>query len=93
MPNTVASKMEQVDKAVALERAKKLREVASELKREFLLSQKGREVEVFVEEKDGEYFVGHTSNYIKVYTTAPSGEYIKIKIAEPFKDGVKGELL
>jgi tRNA A37 methylthiotransferase MiaB len=83
--------MKQVDKTVALSRSAKLREVASELKRKFLLSQSGKEVEVFIEEMEGEYGVGHTSNFIKVYTSCAPGEFVKQKITVPFKDGVKGE--
>ena len=88
---TRAEKMKQVDKRVALSRSARLREVASELKREFLLSQSGKEVEVFIEECEGEYGVGHTSNFIKVYTSCAPGEYVKQKISVPYKDGVKGE--
>ena len=88
---TRAEKMKQVDKRIALSRSAKLREVASELKREFLLSQSGKEVEVFIEEYEGEYGVGHTSNFIKVYTSCAPGEFVKQKISVPYKDGVKGE--
>ncbi len=90
-PGTVAAKMEQVDKRVALERSAKLREVAKELKEKFLLSQKGKIHEIFIEEEEDGYTVGHAPNYVKTYTHAPVGSSVKQKFTVPYKDGVKGE--
>ncbi len=90
-PGTVASKMAQVDKQVALARSAKLREVGKELKQKFLLSQSGKEYEIFIEEEVDGYTVGHSPNFIKTYTKAPIGSFVKQKITVPYRDGVKGE--
>ncbi len=89
---TVAGALPQVDKAIALDRASRLREVASILKSEFILSQSGKTEEVYFEEKEGEFTVGFTSNYIKVYSLkANPGEYKEVKLTVPYEDGIKGE--
>ncbi len=92
-PGTVAAKLPQVDNEVKTERAKRLRDVADELKLEFLAGQLGKTQDVFVEEKDGDYCTGFTSNYIKVYTDAPKGSLVKLKLTQIFREGVKGEQL
>lgn len=91
---TVAAKMEQVDKEVSLERAARLRALAAQMKKEFLLARIGSVGEVFVEEIDGNYGVGHTSNFIKVYVPfAPLHEKVKAKMTALYRDGLAGEML
>lgn len=92
-PGTVAAKLPQVSKEVSLDRARRLRLLADELRNDFLLSQRGKTEEVYIEEKIDGLGVGYTANYIKVYVNAIEGEMIKCKITEPYKDGVKGELI
>ena len=64
-----------------------------ELHRKFLSSQFGKTGEVFVEDSEGDFNVGYTSNYIKVYTKAPAGSFRKHILKELYKNGVKGDLL
>ena len=47
-------------------RSKKLLELSDKNENEYLDSYIGKNVEVLFEEKDGEYFKGHTANYIMV---------------------------
>ena len=47
-------------------RSKKLLELSDKNENEFLDEYIGKEVEVLVEEKEGEFYKGHTSNYIMV---------------------------
>ena len=89
---TVAEKLPKVDKSVALLRASRLREVSKSLKDEFILKQIGKEeLVLFEEEEEDGFATGFTSNYVKVYSTAQPGEYKKVKLTVPFKDGIKGE--
>ena len=46
------------------------------------------------EEADGAYFTGHTPNYVKVYVDARSlhNELRAVRLLEPFRDGMLGQL-
>ena len=90
-PGTVAASLPQVDKAVALSRARILRDVADDLHARFLTSQLGKIKEVYVEEETEEYSCGFSSDYIKVYSHEKPGEIVKLKMTEIFRDGIKGE--
>ena len=66
-------------------RSKKLLELSDKNENEYLDEYIGKEVEVLFEERDGEYFKGHTSNYIMVkYKTSENLEnkIIKVKITD-----------
>ena len=68
---TVAAKMpNQVDGNIAEERSKKLIELSEKNMKMYNEKYIGKEVEVLFEEKQGDYWVGHTKNYmvIKVKT-------------------------
>ncbi len=90
---TRASKMQQIDKAVRVTRANRLIELSEKMKNTFLSSQIGAKHEVFIEEKEGEYNVGYTDNFIKVYSTAPIGSCLNHVLTEIYGEGVKGEIL
>lgn len=87
---TRASKMIQVPKQLRVERADKLIKLSNEMNLEFLKSQKGKIYTVFIEESAGEYNVGYTDNFIKVYTKAKIGSFDRHEINEPYLDGVIG---
>lgn len=64
-------------------RSKKLLELSDKNENEYLDEYIGNEVDVLFEEKDGEYFKGHTQNYIMVkYKTEENLEnkIVKVKI-------------
>lgn len=64
---TVAAKMEnQIDGNIKEERSKELIELSNKNQEEYNKSYIGKKVEVLFEEKDGEYYKGHTQNYIMV---------------------------
>jgi threonylcarbamoyladenosine tRNA methylthiotransferase MtaB len=90
---TKASKMQQVDKAIRVERANRLIQLSQQMKNTFLSSQMGAVHEVFIEESEGDYNVGYTDNFIKVYSTAPIGSCQKHMLTEIYGEGVKGEIL
>ncbi len=90
-PGTVAATMPQVEKSVALMRAKILREEAEKLHLKFLASQSGKIKEVYVEEEADGCTCGFASNYIKVYSDQAPGSIVNLKLTEIFRDGIKGE--
>ncbi|MBR2704919.1 MAG: tRNA (N(6)-L-threonylcarbamoyladenosine(37)-C(2))-methylthiotransferase MtaB [Clostridia bacterium] len=59
MPNQVDSKVKEI-------RSKKLIELSDENELEYNKSYIGKEVEVLFEERDGEFYKGHTKNYMVV---------------------------
>ena len=64
---TVAAKMpNQIDGNIKEQRSKKLIELSNENQKDYNKFYIDKEVEVLFEEKDGEYFKGHTQNYILV---------------------------
>ena len=64
---TVASKMKnQINGLIKKDRAKKLLALSDKLSYNYNKSFFGKEIEVLVEEKVDNYYVGHTSNFIKV---------------------------
>jgi threonylcarbamoyladenosine tRNA methylthiotransferase MtaB len=72
----------QLPKSVKEARAKELITLGKELTQAYLAAQIGSVVEVLAE-NDG---AGYSGNYIRVKTTAPEGEIVRIRI-----DGFEGE--
>ena len=68
-PGTPADKMPgQLGNATKEQRSRQAIAVAGKMEEAFLNAMVGKVVEVLFEEKDGEFFTGHTTNYVKVYT-------------------------
>lgn len=82
--NTPAAKMkDQVDDKTKHERVNRLLELSKELNRDFALKQIGKTLKVLFEKRDGDYLVGHASDYLKVRVkTADNliGEVVEVKI-------------
>ena len=83
---TKAAKMEgQINGDIKELRSKKLLELSILNETEYLKSYVGKEVEVLFEEFDGEYYKGHTANYIMVKTKSNeelSNRIKKVKISQ-----------
>ena len=78
---TVAAKMKQVDGNVKKQRCKIAEELALKLKQEYFKKMLGKELEVLVEEKNGDYFEGYSREYIRVkIENAKLNELIKVKV-------------
>ena len=90
---TAASKIyNDLEPQIKQKRLERLEELGDKLKHQFL--SKNKNVEVLIEEKEGEYFVGYSKNYIKCYLDSREDEINKVvsgQIIEEFKDGVKIE--
>ena len=78
--DTVAEKMEnQVLPEVKDKRSKRIIELSNEMQQEFNKKYLGRNVEVLFEEKDGQYYKGHTKNYMMIYTKSEENLENRIK--------------
>ncbi len=66
-PGTPADKMDgQLDRAVKAKRSKQARAVVAETRRAFLESMIGKTLPVLFETQEGEYWQGHSDNYLEV---------------------------
>ena len=95
-PGTPADKMPgQLPNAVKEDRSRRAIAVAEEMKAAFLESMAGTVQEVLFEENEGEFALGHTPNYIKVYLkSGPLQNRVRqVRLTEPFRDGMKGETI
>ena len=83
--------LNQIDGCVKEQRSKRLLELSDENEQKYNSEYVGKIVEVLFEEKDGNYFKGHTKNYIQVLV---KGENLDNKIVDvEVKEIVGGNLL
>ena len=94
-PGTPADKMPgQLSNDVKQTRSRQAIAVADKMRQEYLNGQLGETFPVLFEESDGDYFVGHTPNYMKVYAKGNDlhNQIRPVTIHAVFKDGVTGAL-
>ena len=95
-PGTPAADMPgQLPNAVKEERSRRAIAIAEQMSREYRESLIGTTQTALFEDREGEYFTGHTPNYIKVYAQGENlhNEIRQVTIREVFKDGVLGTIL
>ena len=95
-PGTPADTMPgQHDNATKEARSRAAIAVAEELERTYLASLIGTVQPVLFEEPSGEYFTGHTPNYIKVYAKGENlhNRIAHVRLTALYKDGILGEIL
>lgn len=82
--NTPAAKMpNQVNDHIKHDRANRLLALSNELNRDFALKQIGKSLKVLFEKRDGDYLIGHASDYLKVKVKTDRdmiGEIVDIRI-------------
>lgn len=92
---TVASKMfKDCSPQVKENRSQILLKLSEELHRKFISQNK--EGKVLIEEKEGDYFVGYTENYIKCYIKSDKvsiNQIVKVKIKKPYLDGAEAKVI
>lgn len=81
-----ANKYDMLDPIVVKSRVKSLLEIKKELRHRFMQKNIGECASVYVEDPEGEYNVGYTPNYIKVYSHAPCGEVVDLKLTDTYGD-------
>jgi threonylcarbamoyladenosine tRNA methylthiotransferase MtaB len=93
-PGTPADKMPgQHPNAVKEARSKAAIAVAEEMSRAYRKNLIGTVQSVLFEEPEGEFFTGHTPNYVKVYVRGKNlhNELRDVEIVGLYKDGVMGQ--
>lgn len=87
---TVATRYKQVDGTIKKQRAQKLEQVRKQLFDDYMLSNQNKVLTVLVEEKEGEYYVGHSENYIKCYIaeSVERNAFVKVVFVKQYKDGM-----
>ena len=91
---TVASKLKNVDGNFVKQRVKILEQINEQNRKDFITSQSNKLHKVLTENYEGEFMVGHTENFIKVYLPkdTPRHEFVTVSKLVPYKDGAKGKL-
>ena len=90
---TVAAKLKQVDGKVKKERCKVAEAIALKCKQAYLNKMLGKELEVLIEEKNGEYYEGYSKEYIRVKVKKGEiGEIIKCKATTVAYDTIIAEV-
>lgn len=94
-PGTPADKMPgQHNNATKEARSRAAIALAEEMSRAYREGFVGRTLEVLFEEREGEFYTGHTPNYIKVYARGENlhNEIRTVTVLEVYRDGVIGRL-
>ena len=87
---------DQINGTIKHERVKTLMNLSQELKTEFASWQIGKELEVLIEERNGQYMTGHASNYLKVNVDLDEssvGKIYKVKIVDQNDDELIGSVI
>lgn len=87
---TVAARRVQIPKQVRKSRAQETVILGEKLRLEFLNKNLALSKDVLCEDKEDEYTVGYTDNYIKVYSDAQEGEIKSLMLKKIYKEGVLG---
>ncbi len=93
-PGTMAARAKDLPALIKKERAKKLEELDKNLRRNFVCQ--NQTVQVLVEEKEGEFYVGYSKNYIKCYIQSDKnlvGEVVFAKVVRPYLEGARAEIV
>ena len=95
-PGTPADKMPgQHNNATKEERSRAAIAVAEEMRHQYEAAMVGTTHDVLFEETEGEFAVGHTPNYQKVYAKSHDlhNQILPVRLTETFRDGMLGEFL
>jgi len=95
-PGTPADKMPgQLGNNIKEDRSRRAIQVAREMSEAYREGFVGKTLEVLFEEPEGEYFTGHTPNYIKVYCKGQGlhNQRKAVKVTGLFREGLLGGIL
>jgi len=94
-PGTPADKLPgQHPNAVKEARSKAAIAVAQEMNVAYRQAMIGKSVQVLFEEQEGDYDIGHTPNYVKVYVPATGrhNQLLEVRVTALWNDGLLGEV-
>lgn len=88
---TVAYKLGEIDGKVVTDRVKRLEDTREKLRKNYREKFIGQQCRVLIEEKVGEFFVGYSERYLKIYTKKECeiGEIMVLTPQELYNDGLK----
>ena len=95
-PGTPADKMPgQHNNATKEDRSRRAIAVAEQMSKQYRQALVGSTLQVLFEEPSGEYFTGHTPNYIKVYAPGEAlhNQLRMVQILDIHADGVVGRIV
>lgn len=80
---------------VVKQRVKELEKIRAQLSLNYFNSLKNMSFNVLVEEKEDEFFVGYTENYVKVYLkeNVEPNSIVKVQLLSPHKAGMLAKLI
>lgn len=84
-----ATMKEQIPSDIKEERSKKLIEISNKYEKEFLETQVGKSLNVLFEQQEGEYWKGHTQNYIVVKKKGKNLENECINVIISSREGLE----
>ena len=90
----MAARAKDLPALIKKERAKKLEELDKNLRQNFVCQ--NQTVQILVEEKEGEFYVGYSKNYIKCYIQSDKnlvGEVVFAKVVRPYLEGARAEIV
>ena len=91
---TVGAKLKELPSSVKDERMDEILALKKSLKDDFTRANLGKEFWVVPEDCQGNFTVGYTENYIKVYLAGKvESPKVKVLLKEPYEDGVLAEIL
>ena len=92
---TIASKMKLCDGNVVKKRVKILEEINAQNKQNYIISQSKNILTCLTESVEGDFVVGHTENYIKIYLPKDTTQNHLIKVTNlvQYKDGAKADII
>lgn len=93
---TLAAKFKDLDGKLKKRRVAVLEKLNKKIRSLYIRESKKTLHSVLIEEKEDEYFVGHSENYIKCYVKSENilpNSFVNVKIIKQFKDGVIADLV
>jgi len=93
---TVASRHPMLSSEVVNARVAEITKIRDQMKLDFLKKERSMIYEVLFEQQKDGYYVGHTRNFIKVYSKSDKiadNTLAMVRIGEVYQDGVIGEVI
>ena len=87
---TVAARMKDLNGDIKRKREEILEKINEKLQKKYINKCKKTLHSVLIEEKEGQYYIGHAENYIKCYIKAEKLEtntFVTVKLKKPYIDG------
>lgn len=88
---TVAARFKDLNGEIKKKRASILEKLNDKLQADYIRKSRKTLHSVLIEEKEGEYFIGHSENYIKCYIKADNLQpniFVTVKLLKKYVDGV-----